>query len=72
MEIDQNEVIAAHSATVSRVDRDQLFYLMSRGLEEKNAETLIVDGFYEGMIKQITIEEVKKRVRKVISERVAR
>ena len=72
LEIDQNEVIAAHSATVSRVDRDQLFYLMSRGLEEKDAETLIVDGFYEGMIKQITIEEVKNRVRKVISERVAR
>ena len=45
---------------------------MSRGLEEKDAETLIVDGFYEGMIKQITIEEVKNRVRKVISERVAR
>ena len=45
---------------------------MSRGLEEKNAETLIVDGFYEGMSTQITIEEGKKRVRKVISERVAR
>ena len=45
LEILENEVKAGHAATVSRVDDEQIFYLMSRGISRQEAEKLIVDGF---------------------------
>ena len=45
LEILENEVKAGHAATVTRVDDDQIFYLMSRGILRQDAEKIIVDGF---------------------------
>ncbi len=52
----ENEVTLEHEATVSRVGEDQLFYLMSRGLPEHEAEAMIVNGFLEPVMKQIPLE----------------
>ena len=45
LEILNNEVKASHSASVGRIDEEQLFYLESRGVEKKEAEKLIIKGF---------------------------
>ncbi|OGD84094.1 hypothetical protein A2572_03120 [Candidatus Collierbacteria bacterium RIFOXYD1_FULL_40_9] len=45
LEIENNEVKASHSASVGRIDEEQLFYLESRGVEKKQAEKLIISGF---------------------------
>lgn len=45
LEIEANEVKASHAATVGQIDKEQLFYLMSRGLTKKTSETMLVDGF---------------------------
>ena len=45
-----------HEATVSKVGEEQLFYLMSRGIEEHQAEALIVQGFLEPVVKEIPLE----------------
>jgi len=45
-----------HEATVSRIGEDQLFYLMSRGLTETEATTLIVNGFIEPIVKELPME----------------
>jgi len=45
LEILENEVKAGHAATVTRVDEDQIFYLMSRGISRANAEKVIIEGF---------------------------
>lgn len=45
LEILENEVKAGHAATVTRVDDEQIFYLMSRGLTQTEAEKVIVEGF---------------------------
>lgn len=45
MEIKNNEVKASHSASVGRIDEEQLFYLESRGVEKHDAEKLIIKGF---------------------------
>lgn len=45
-----------HEATVSKVGEEQLFYLMSRGLPEHEAEAMIVNGFLEPIMKQIPLE----------------
>src|SRR3990170_8321929 len=52
----ENRVTLEHEATVSKVGEEQLFYLMSRGIEEHQAEALIVQGFLEPVIKAIPLE----------------
>lgn len=47
LEIEANEVKASHAATMGRIDKEQLFYLMSRGLSRKKAEKIIVAGFLQ-------------------------
>lgn len=46
----------AHEATVSKVSEDQLFYLMSRGIEEKEAMAMIVRGFVEPISHELPME----------------
>lgn len=60
LEIDENEVRAGHASTVGRPDQEQLFYLRSRGLSEKEAERLIVKGFFAPIIKELSDHERKK------------
>ncbi|MDP3758132.1 MAG: Fe-S cluster assembly protein SufB, partial [Candidatus Daviesbacteria bacterium] len=56
MEIDENNVKVAHEATVGKVEEEELFYLMSRGLSEDEAIKLIVSGFIEPLIKALPLE----------------
>lgn len=56
MEIDQKDVKIEHEATVSKVGEEQLFYLMSRGLSEAEATTMIVNGFFEPFTKELPLE----------------
>jgi Fe-S cluster assembly protein SufB len=56
MEVAENETRVEHEATVSKVGDEQLFYLMSRGLSEEKARTLIVNGFIEVFTKELPME----------------
>ena len=56
MEIDESDVSIAHEASVSRIQEEQLFYLMSRGLSETEASTMIVNGFIEPLVKELPME----------------
>ncbi len=56
MEIDAKRVQIGHEATVSKVGEEQLFYLMSRGLKEQEATTMIVNGFFEAFTKELPLE----------------
>jgi Fe-S cluster assembly protein SufB len=56
MEIDEKDVTIEHEATVSKVGEEQLFYLMSRGLTEAEATTMIVNGFFEPFTKELPLE----------------
>lgn len=68
LEIDENELKAGHASTVGRPDENQLFYLRSRGLSEKEATRLIVSGFFEPIIRLFSQEEQKKVRNKIDSE----
>ncbi len=65
LEIDENEVKAGHGSTIGRPDQNQLSYLRSRGLSEKDAEALIVSGFFEPLIALLPLNR-QKRSRKDI------
>ncbi|RMF85302.1 MAG: Fe-S cluster assembly protein SufB [Nitrospinota bacterium] len=56
IEIDEDNVSIGHEATVSRVGEEQLFYLMSRGLSQEEATTMIVTGFIEPIVKELPME----------------
>ncbi|HOR18227.1 MAG TPA: Fe-S cluster assembly protein SufB [Brevefilum sp.] len=56
IEVNAQDVGLGHEATVSKVGEDQLFYLMSRGLSEEEATTIIVSGFIEPLVKELPME----------------
>ena len=56
IEVDENQVTIGHEATVSKVSDEQLFYLMSRGIPQSEAETMIVNGFIEPFTKELPLE----------------
>jgi Fe-S cluster assembly protein SufB len=56
VDVREDDVSMAHEATVSKVSDDQLFYLMSRGLEEDEAMATIVRGFVEPIAKELPME----------------
>lgn len=68
--IDEDDVTAGHAASVGRVDPIQLYYLMSRGISQKEAEKLIIYGFLAPVVNELPIEEVKKQLVEVIERKV--
>ena len=56
IEILDQDVTVGHEASVSRIGEEQLFYLMSRGLSEAEASTMIVNGFIEPLVRELPME----------------
>lgn len=56
IEIDEDDVTIGHEASVSKVGEEQLFYLMSRGLSQEAATTMVVSGFIEPLVKELPME----------------
>ena len=56
MEVDEESVSVSHEATVSKISDEQLFYLQSRGIPEKQAMLMIVNGFIEPVVKELPME----------------
>ncbi|HET7327288.1 MAG TPA: Fe-S cluster assembly protein SufB [Nocardioidaceae bacterium] len=56
VDVREDDVSMAHEATVSKVSDDQLFYLMSRGMEEDEAMAMIVRGFVEPIARELPME----------------
>jgi Fe-S cluster assembly protein SufD len=68
--IDEDDVTAGHAASVGRVDPVQLYYLMSRGIPQKEAERLVIHGFLAPVVNELPIEGVKKQLVEVIERKV--
>lgn len=56
IEVDARHVQMGHEASVSKIGEDQLFYLMSRGMSEDEANAMIVNGFLEPLVKELPME----------------
>lgn len=67
LEIETEEVKASHVATVGTIDKEELFYLMSRGLSQKEAEKLWLKGWMEKIVRTVNRGEDKERVVKLLS-----
>ena len=53
IEIEEEDVNIGHEASVSKVGEEQLFYLMSRGIDEETATSMIVNGFIEPLVREL-------------------
>ena len=69
LEIKTNEVKATHSGSVSQVDEEQIFYLMSRGLTQSEAQRLIIIGFLHPAVQRIPLRTVRASIQYLIEEK---
>ncbi|MDF0480133.1 Fe-S cluster assembly protein SufD [Vagococcus sp. PNs007] len=69
--IDENEVTAGHAASVGRVDPEEMYYLMSRGLRRTEAERLVIRGFLGSVLTAIPVKEVQQELAEVIERKLS-
>ncbi len=70
LEILTDDVRCTHGATVGKLDEEQVFYLLSRGLPREVAERLIVEGFFDPVMQRIPFEGVRRRFQDSIKEKM--
>lgn len=70
LEILADDVRCTHGATVGKIDQDQVFYLRTRGIPEKEAERIIVEGFFDPIMQRIPFEGVRERFQQAIEEKM--
>jgi Fe-S cluster assembly protein SufD len=70
LEIGANDVRCTHGATVSKIEDEYLFYLMSRGINQTEAEKLMIDGFFAEVVDRVPIPQVQEIVQSVIDEKI--
>lgn len=70
LEIYNDDVKCAHGATVGQLEEEELFYLLSRGLNESLARNLLTYGFAEEIVNKIEIESIKKQLDEAVLNRL--
>jgi Fe-S cluster assembly protein SufD len=68
--IDEYDVKAGHGATIGKIEEEQLYYLQSRGLNRKEAEKLIINGFLQPIIDEIDDEPLRDRFVDLVNSRI--
>jgi Fe-S cluster assembly protein SufD len=71
LEIEADDVRCTHAAAIAQIDRDQLFYLTSRGLTPAEAKQLIVEGFLESLVERLAEGAVRDEVSAALAARLA-
>jgi len=70
LEILADDVRCTHGATVGKLEQEPLFYLQSRGIPPKDAERLVVEGFFDPIMQRIPYEGVRERFQQAILEKM--
>jgi Fe-S cluster assembly protein SufD len=71
LEILADDVRCTHGATVGKLEQEPLFYLKTRGIPDKEAERLLVEGFFDPIMQRIPFEGVRARFQQAIHEKTA-
>jgi Fe-S cluster assembly protein SufD len=70
LEIEADDVRCTHAAAIAQIDRDQLFYLTSRGLDPAEAKQLIIEGFLESLVERLAEGPVRDEVSAALAHRL--
>ena len=71
LEIEADDVRCTHAAAIAQIDRDQLFYLTSRGLDPATAKQLVIEGFLESLVERLAEGPVRDEVSAALERRLA-
>lgn len=71
LEIFADDVVCGHGATVVDIDPTQLFYLMARGVSEKSARSLLINGFVDELVDELENEELADTLRQIVADWLA-
>lgn len=71
LEILADDVRCTHGATVGKLEQEPLFYVKTRGIPDKEAERLLVEGFFDPIMQRIPFEGVRSRFQQAIHEKTA-
>jgi len=70
LEILADDVRCTHGATVGQLEEEHIFYLMCRGVPRREAEKVVVDGFFDPILQRIPFEGVRERLKKAIEAKM--
>jgi len=70
LEIEADDVRCTHGATAGRVDKEQLFYCMSRGMSQFEAMHMIVEGFFQNVYDRVSVEAVRETLSKAVEKKL--
>ncbi|MBM3121692.1 MAG: Fe-S cluster assembly protein SufD, partial [Chloroflexi bacterium] len=70
LEILADDVRCTHGATVGQLEEEPIYYLMSRGLPRKEAERIVIDGFFSPIMERIPYEGVRARFLRMIEAKL--
>ncbi len=70
LEVENDDVNCSHGTTMGEIDEEQLYYVVSRGLDENEARKLLVLGFVEPILQKIAHEKVREEIANKIQERL--
>ncbi|MFW5924510.1 MAG: Fe-S cluster assembly protein SufD [archaeon] len=68
--INNHDTEASHSATVGQIDREDLFYMVTRGVPEQTAKNMLVEGFFVPVLEEIDVEELREDLQTGIAARL--
>ena len=73
LEIETGEIVGAgHASATARFDDEQLFYLRSRGISEKESRRLVVHGFFNDLIRKIAVPEIEESLKATVEAELAK
>lgn len=70
LEIDNHNVKCSHAATMGQVDDEEMFYMTSRGVDEDEAERLIIEGFFEPVFGELPFPELEDEFRELVHDKM--
>ena len=70
LEINNHDVKCSHSSSISHLDKDKLFYLMSRGIDYKECTKIMTEGFLMEVLNKIDKEEIKEEIKQLIKSKI--
>ncbi|HPO63330.1 MAG TPA: SufD family Fe-S cluster assembly protein, partial [Candidatus Kapabacteria bacterium] len=71
LEIFADDVKCSHGATCGNLDKEQLYYLLSRGISDSKAKALLLNAFASEIVEKISIAELRDYVKRLVAERFA-
>jgi Fe-S cluster assembly protein SufD len=68
--INNHDTEASHSATVGQVDQEDLFYMISRGVDTERAKNMLVEGFFVPVLEEVAVQELREDIEKLVAKRL--